>query len=62
MWTQFPPPLEKFSVCIPGSTYYVLTEFNTLDATRHLSDVHTYSPHTPLKWRVVKSVVAPYAT
>ena len=29
--------------------------FITLDATRHLSGVRTYSPHVPLKWRLEKS-------
>ena len=35
----------------------MLWSINILDATRHLSGVHTYSPHMPLKWRVVKAVI-----
>ena len=31
--------------------FNVFSFINTLDATRHLSGVRTYSPHTPLKWR-----------
>ena len=41
---------------------YNYNAINTLDATRHLSGVRMYSPHAPLKWHVVKSVVAQRAT
>ena len=51
---QFP------SVFLNGERHTVWDEedvqcFNTLDATRHLSGMHTYSPLTPLKWRLEKS-------
>ena len=41
----------SFSVCV-----------NTLDATRHLSGVRTYSPHTPCATYVARSQVCGSAT
>ena len=45
-----------------GFMHLTMVTFNTLDATRHLSGVRMYSPHTLLKWRVVKAVVTLCAT
>ena len=40
-------PLEVVS--FPSYLFFIPT-VNTLDSTRHLSGVRTYSPHAPLKW------------